>query len=444
VSKRVDALIAKHPDRAEAIDVLASRDPAGNLKYLNWQMKVLLAGRALAPEIADVVDLFHNVGRNPDIRPDLYSYRPQDFTILRDKLFVIQKTRQRKQAKIEKRFRLVGDIDSEVVYESPTLIVRLIKNKNASVHFGLGTKWCISMKNGRYYEDYESENTAFFFVRRKQPVGDSMDSVAVSYTLNLRNVPRRSAYYSAVDEPVNEMVVIQSFGPEFFDVQRIMYDRIRKHPMSPTTMLLSGMETTPETLAAIYETAKVDAKHKYVHDVLLAIACNAGASAELLTTLRKQGPKLLTKTHAPMRPHRPRRWLKQRAAEWCRDLMAAIYVHPSLPEDVRDELGKSLRRRNVRTTSIETLVDNGHVSVMYKAYRGTFLKGRSLWRRLHARRRRLHARRRNSPAALQRHLNWHKRGVIRLRKRLAKAKKRERAEAKKREAEANKRKVAKK
>jgi hypothetical protein len=437
VSKRVDALIAKHPDHAEAIGVLASRDPAGNLKYLNWQMKVLLAGRALAPEIADVVEMFHQFGKEaPSIRPDLYSYRPQDFTSLRDALFVLQKARQRKQAKIDKRYKLVGDVDSEVVYESPALIVRLIKNKNASVRFGLGTKWCISMNARAYYEDYESENTTFFFISRKVSAGHDMDRVAAAYTRDLRNVPRRLEYYSAIDEPISELQIVDHFGPEFFDVQRIMYQRILDHPMSPTAILQSGLEMSPDALVAIYEKAKADAGRAFVHGTLLAIACNAGAPIELLRTLRKDGPKIITRSIKRLRGRR--RWRDSRASTWRRDLLAAIYAHPALPMAERSALGKDLRRRNVRTASIEVTVEgDSRVNVTYSAYRGTFIH-KSRWRQ--RRHRRLL---RNSSAVIQRRLNWHKRGVIRLRKRLAKAKQRERSEAKKRQAGAKKRKAAK-
>ena len=59
MSTRLDAVLQKHPDHEEGIRLLAERDPSGNFKYLAWGAKMLAAGQALAPEVADVLDLFH-------------------------------------------------------------------------------------------------------------------------------------------------------------------------------------------------------------------------------------------------------------------------------------------------------------------------------------------------------------------------------------------------
>ena len=59
MSTRLDAAIQKNPDHEEGIRLLAERDPSGNLKYLAWGGAMLASGQALAPEVADVLDLFH-------------------------------------------------------------------------------------------------------------------------------------------------------------------------------------------------------------------------------------------------------------------------------------------------------------------------------------------------------------------------------------------------
>ena len=59
MSTRLDAAIQKNPDHEEGIRLLAERDPSGNLKYLAWGGAMLASGQALAPEVADVLELFH-------------------------------------------------------------------------------------------------------------------------------------------------------------------------------------------------------------------------------------------------------------------------------------------------------------------------------------------------------------------------------------------------
>ena len=59
MSTRLDLTIQKHPTHEEGIRLLAARDPSGNLKYLDWGAKILASDQALAPEVADVLELFH-------------------------------------------------------------------------------------------------------------------------------------------------------------------------------------------------------------------------------------------------------------------------------------------------------------------------------------------------------------------------------------------------
>ncbi len=63
MSTRLDLALQKHPDHEVGIRLLAERDPSGNLKYLDWAGKILASGQALAPEVSDVIDLFHRFAR---------------------------------------------------------------------------------------------------------------------------------------------------------------------------------------------------------------------------------------------------------------------------------------------------------------------------------------------------------------------------------------------
>ncbi len=97
MSSRLDSVLKKHPEHEPWIRLFASRDPSGNLKYLDWSMKVLISGQALAPEIADVVDLFHlyngrSTGSRREhihIRSDIHSYLPHQLANLRDDLIKV-------------------------------------------------------------------------------------------------------------------------------------------------------------------------------------------------------------------------------------------------------------------------------------------------------------------------------------------------------------------
>ncbi len=134
--RKEDAL-KKYPELSKDIDYFIQRDPSGNLKYLDWELKILHSKQALAPEIADVVDLFDKYSANLKHK-DINAYK--NFTELREALFYIKEKRDEKGEKQEKRYHLEEACDSQTVYEDSKFVVRLIKNKAASIHYGLGTK----------------------------------------------------------------------------------------------------------------------------------------------------------------------------------------------------------------------------------------------------------------------------------------------------------------
>ena len=88
-----EKLIKENPELKADIEYFAQRAPRGNLKYLEWELKMLQARQARKEEIADVVDLFDRFRRGLDQR-DLYQYNSNEFAALRDKLFELKKRQQ--------------------------------------------------------------------------------------------------------------------------------------------------------------------------------------------------------------------------------------------------------------------------------------------------------------------------------------------------------------
>ncbi|MBM4270530.1 MAG: hypothetical protein FJ144_28645, partial [Deltaproteobacteria bacterium] len=246
MSSRLDSVLQKHPDHAEGIRLIAARDPSKNLKYLDWSAKVLASGQALAPEIADVVELFHEFKghalpskRGKDgrvhlerIAHDLYTYRAQDFANLRDNLRRLKRTKNKKLRERERLYRLDGPVEADVVYDSDDLVVRHIKNKNASAHYGLSTKWCIAMNRERYFEDYETQNATFFFFERKAPIKNEYDKVALVLSRERGAADGTEGAYTALDNRVGLLDLANAYGARVFDIFRVVYERSLAHPPS--------------------------------------------------------------------------------------------------------------------------------------------------------------------------------------------------------------------
>jgi len=194
LASRISDLKNKYPEYADKIDMLARRDPSGNHKYLPYAVKTLVSGKALENEIADVVDLFHKYQHKLDNK-DINSYK--NFTELRDTLFEIDrdKNKSKRQEKLE-----IKTEGGRKIYEDNQCVVIYVKDKAASCFYGSGTKWCITMENHDYFEDYQSENIIFYFILRKDLDKENSNyKVAVVVYRDDKNKIKKIEYFDAMD-----------------------------------------------------------------------------------------------------------------------------------------------------------------------------------------------------------------------------------------------------
>jgi len=388
MTTRLDLAIQQHPNREEAIRLLASRDPSGNLKYLHWQIGML--GQALAPEIADVVDLFHrfrgqpySIHPNPGgrhsrdrIRPDLYSYRPQDFATLRDGLLKIKRAQDKKRRTRERLYCIEGAVEADVVYDSPDLVVRHIKNKQASVHYGLGTKWCISMNREEYFRDYETQNAAFFFFERTAAArkNDEYDKVAAVIGRDAGSYVDGMSCFTSLDEQVDVFSLVKAYGMCVFSILHAIYACSERYPGSMIARVYGGTATAEQLEAAFAIIGETSDPLRLVE----AICCNDAASWALLE-------RIAVKSDAWNRPDRAvgyrRRYRSKR--EGVRTVSAALSIHPQVPAEMREQLTKQLRRYRVVVQSIHLEKRSDGVGVSYKMPGSTIVRGRRFYRRRH-------------------------------------------------------------
>jgi len=356
---RLDLAIQKHPDHADGIRLFGERDPAGNLKYLDWQLRVLVSGQALAPEIADVVDLFHkykNVRadrrRRDGVRHDLYSYRPQDLASLRTALLKRKRAAERKIKQRERLYKIEGTVEADVLYESPDLVVRHVRNKQASAHYGRSTKWCIAMTREGYFDDYDTHNAVFFFVERTTPQHDEYDKSCIlvgrgEYVEGLQ-------CFNALDIQVDPMQLAKAYGRRIFHILDLIYARSESYPGSFTARLFAGTATA-EQLQQVFATERDNAR------VTEAVCCNDAAPWSILERVVRLVSK--KKTEKKTREARRRRRRRHRRPH---SAMAALSIHPNVPTEVREQLSKKLRQRHVLTDTIRIEKSYDGVGVVYR------------------------------------------------------------------------------
>lgn len=243
--RKEDAL-KKYPHLARLIETFASEDPSGNLKYLQWQIKAFQTKSFSTAEIVDVINLFHKYGNRLQ-KKDINAWNPSDLLELKEQLEDIQQDVSAKK-KHEKKAEDAARCESKIIYEDSDFLVRHIFGKKASIHYGRGTKWCITMADHSYYEDYEMNNVVFFFVTRKKAQGDRDDKVAISIQRNTDNKEIKTEFWDSADNSLYTSDVYTLWGKSYHPIMLAVRETSATFAKSPMAALLSGELATEEAM----------------------------------------------------------------------------------------------------------------------------------------------------------------------------------------------------
>ena len=110
---------------------------------------------------------------------------------------------------------------AEKIWENDELVIIRPDDKASCVAYGKGSRWCITMQNETYYEQYTSSNVLFYFVLRKQPKGDRFDKVA--FALSRIGDPPKIDWgegleiFDALDGPLSKEHLLEVYGRKTFE-----------------------------------------------------------------------------------------------------------------------------------------------------------------------------------------------------------------------------------
>lgn len=372
MSTRLDLALSKYPEHVDGIRLLAERDPSGNLKYLDWAARILASGQALAPEVADILDLFHRFAgqwayrghqRVARVHPDVNTYRPEDLASLRTLLLKLKRARDKKRRERERLYKIEGSVEADVVYDSIDLVVRHVKNKQAGAHYGLGTKWCIAMLREGYFDDYEANNATFFYFERKVKLGDEFDKVALMVVRDGGELEVGTLAFTSLDRRVDMLVMAKAFGLHVFDIFRRVYEVSEAYPGSTLFRVYSGKATEEELRSVLaLVTESKDMNPHETDNILESICCNDAAPWGMLEDLLRRAPNIASA--ARKRGKHRYRYSRGRVASLTLAISAALAIHPNTPAEARAKLVRSLRRRRIKVNEICRTEGMGRVGVL--------------------------------------------------------------------------------
>lgn len=188
---KIEDLQVKFP----TLDVqdVAMHDPSPTKKYLEWMCKQLLSGastRDLYPTIKSFDKNFQRI-QNKDINSYQTSKQLED---------VIKSLPEK--SKKQQREEVKGNAPK--IYENEMIVVVRPDDKNSCIAYGANTKWCITMRDESYYEQYVNENVVFYFVISKYLPPENKDAkIAIAVMRDDNNKISGIEMYDARDNLLN-------------------------------------------------------------------------------------------------------------------------------------------------------------------------------------------------------------------------------------------------
>ena len=204
------------------VSALASQDPSGSqLKYLSWMAKQLAWGDTKLEDLIPAVQYFHSN------LPKFSSKDIEGYKTLNDLEDAAKAASEKKSSKEKRQETKEG---SETIYEDERVALIYVGSKESCQLYGKGTKWCITMRDASFFEQYTGANVVFYFLLRKQPTGDALDKVAFVVKRNKQNKVLESELelYDAQDIKISRARRAGAFSNISFYIATATADAFRR------------------------------------------------------------------------------------------------------------------------------------------------------------------------------------------------------------------------
>lgn len=238
----------------DLVKYFMDNDPSGSNKYLEYLLNVSLSTRwNVNPlQLSHNVRTFHEYANRGLIdNKDLYSkhYRPTDENLVGHLYDAIGQAKHKEEVRakekaIQKQLRDEGDL----VFEDSRWKVIVPKTHRASCHYGVGTKWCTTMKNkDSYFRTYTGQGVLFYILDKASTKTNVMYKFAMLWKWDKRNdgtyAPKEiktASGFDSHDSSVKMSHVLPFMPNDMVDAMEKYYNKtlrdknpkadVRKHP----------------------------------------------------------------------------------------------------------------------------------------------------------------------------------------------------------------------
>ena len=358
---RLEDARAKFP--SVDVDELSREDPSGpQLKYLMWMARQ----RSLGAKTEDLLPTIRYFHRNN------IKFEKKDINSYADLRELEDAAKEASETVTSREKRALSKEGSETIWEDEDNVLVFVGTRESCQLYGKGTKWCITMRDASFFEQYTGANVVFYFLLRRFPEGDPFDKVALAVKRDRENrvLTREFELFDARDENVSRGALAKRVPGSVVAIKNALADAVRR-PKGLIAKINDGEATEEEEREALrlygkepevmrmivrkLRSAEVLRTLSRDEDVELRrdVAANPSTPAEVLRTLSGDEDVELRRDVAAnlSTPVEVLRALSGDRDEWVRRY---VVRNPSTPAEVLRALSGD-EREGVRRTAKEML-----------------------------------------------------------------------------------------
>lgn len=239
----VDDLKKKYPYYEPDINKLSDNDPSGHNKYLLWGLKQLRFSFGEVPNIVKAMKIFHsNMHAFPS--KDINSYTVEELLELISKTDLTSNVQKKRTSKNEGAIK---------IYDDTSFTMFRIDTRPASIEYGKGTKWCISMMNkDTYWIDHIKVSVFYFLIDKETKQKFAIDYQHLVGSINVYDEnddlhdDLYSAYSNSIYESMTDLDEIRAKLGKVENLQYRIYSLIKNDAKNSPLFRLSKFQMSSD------------------------------------------------------------------------------------------------------------------------------------------------------------------------------------------------------
>src|SRR3990167_1944160 len=217
---RLEDARAKFP--AIDVDELSREDPSGSsqLKYLLWMARQRSLG-AKTEDLLPTVRYFHR---------NIVKFTKKDINSYADLRELEDAAKEASERTTGRQKRALSKEGSETVWENEDSVLVFVGTRESCQLYGKGTKWCITMRDASFFEQYTGANVVFYFLLNRSPKGDPFDKVALAVKRDRENrvLAGELELFDAGDKNISREALAKRIPGSVAAVSAALADAVRR------------------------------------------------------------------------------------------------------------------------------------------------------------------------------------------------------------------------